>query len=198
MNRRVFALFAVLLFLGAPGVVRAESRAFEFSSRRSSMRLLGAQPLARKEWTTADRIRAFDAMRHATVTSTSTDPEIHTDEWLVPLILTGLGLIGGVSLCAVINGNESECGTMVLAGIGAGLVLSLGYLYVAHCVRTSGCDTGDEVDEDSDAGARQARAKRSRAISAQRFPRGPRLPLGLAPSMSIVNDQAVFGLGRRF
>jgi len=200
MNRRVLALVAVLLWLGTPGVVRAESRAFEFSSRSASMRLLGKRPAKRQPWTTADRIRALASTRHATTVSDTSDTEIPTHVWLVPLILTGAGLITGITLCASGTG-DGECGQYVLGGLALGMGLGLGYLRLVACADADPddalCDDDEEVE---DYGARKARARAqlAKATSLQKRSKGLRLPVGLAPSMGVVNDQGVIGLGRSF
>ncbi|MCE9670663.1 hypothetical protein LY474_22915 [Myxococcus stipitatus] len=199
MNRRVFALVAVLLWLGAPGVVRAESRAFEFSSRSASMRLLGKRSAKRQPWTTADRIRALASTRHATTVSDSSDTEIPAHIWLVPLILTGAGLVTGITVC-VSGMDDGDCGRSVLGGLALGMALGLGYLRLVACLDANSDDSLCEDDEEEDYGARKARAraKLAKATGLQKRAKGLRLPMGLAPSMGVVNDQAVIGLGRSF
>ncbi|MCP3100646.1 hypothetical protein LZ198_17390 [Myxococcus sp. K15C18031901] len=202
MNRRVFALVAVLLWLGAPGVVRAESRAFEFSSRGASVRLTGKRPVKKRlPRTTADRIRLFTAASTTTTVSDTADDSVPTHLWLVPLVLTGAGLFTGVGMCAL-GSDDGSCGRSILGGLVLGMSLSLSYLRLVACAEgdDSACDDlcDDDCAEDAAARKSRARAKVAKATNVQRRPGGLRLPMGLSPAMGIVHDQAVIGLGRSF
>ncbi|NTX16374.1 hypothetical protein HUA76_36950 [Myxococcus sp. CA056] len=115
--------------------------------------------------------------------------------WLVPMVLIGAGLLLGIVICVVEEVGDGECGNSVAMGVGLGLALALGYLQVL-----AGDDfSTDCSDEDSSCDADEARRSRSSRKGQQPSSR-PRssLPRWLAPSVGVVNDSAVFGLGGHF
>jgi hypothetical protein len=204
MKRRAIAFTWLWLSLLAPGVVRAEGRAFDFSGASRSARLLDRPSPWVHGQAGGDRIRALS---HSGVTVTPSDEVIPTHLWVVPLVLTGVGFLGGVTWCvleSVYGGDGSECSGALLGGTVVGAMLGLGYLYLAACADSpEGCSEGCS-EEDGDCIAEEAvKGSRSRAVLrdarrklTQGAPRG--LPLGLAPTVGFVNDRAVFGLGGRF
>ncbi|WP_163991451.1 hypothetical protein [Pyxidicoccus caerfyrddinensis] len=204
MKRRAVAFTLLWLSLLAPGIVRAEGRAFDFSGASRSARLLDRQsPWARGQ-AGGDRIRALS---HSGVTVTTSDEVIPTHLWVVPLVLTGVGFLGGVTWCALesaYGGDGSDCSGALLGGTVVGALLGLGYLYAAACAESEEGCSEECSEEDEDCIAEEAvKASRSRTALrdarrklTQGAPQG--LPLGLAPTVGFVNDRAVFGLGGHF
>ncbi len=208
MMKRTVASTLLCLWLLVPGVVRAESRAFDFSRPARSARLLSTRaPEARRTrgWAEAGRVRAFTP---ASVTVTTHEVDIPTHLWLVPLILPGAGLVSGVVLCGMAGADErnKDCQTAMLVGLGLGATLGLGYLVVAACIESEGgcseaCSEDDEecLEEEDAEDWKRSRARAALRGARQAARRSPlALPLGLAPSVGVVNDRAVFGLGGRF
>jgi hypothetical protein len=204
MKRRAVAFTWLWLSLLAPGVVRAEGRAFDFSGASRSARLLDRPSPWVHGQAGGDRIRALS---HSGGTVTTSEELIPTHLWVVPLVLTGVGFLGGVTWCvleSVYGGDGSECSGALLGGTVVGAMLGLGYLYLAACADSpegcsEGCseEDGDCIAEEAVKGSRSRAALRdARRKLTQGAPRG--LPLGLAPTVGFVNDRAVFGLGGRF
>jgi hypothetical protein len=204
MKRRAVAFTLLWLSLLAPGVVRAEGRAFDFSGASRSARLLDRpSPWARGP-VGGDRIRALS---HSGVTVTTSDEVIPTHLWVVPLVLTGVGFLGGVSLCVLegaYGGGSSDCSGALLGGTVVGAALGLGYLYAVACSDTPEDCSEECSEEDGDCIAEEAmKGSRSRAAlrdARRKLTQGAArgLPMGLAPTVGFVNDRAVFGLGGCF
>ena len=169
MKRRAavfFGVWVLLLFL-TPHVARAEPRPFDFSRAPRSARLLErSAPWARAYLEQGARVRAL-----------SHEPEVEvgipTHYWLVPLILTGAGLVTGVVLCGMAGADESDsfCQQAMLWGMGAGFVLGLAYVGVALCA-TGDLDCSEECDEDDELCGEQMRASAARARSIPALSRG--------------------------
>lgn len=208
MKRRAVALSLLWLWFLSPAVARAEGRAFDFSGGPSrSARLMQRSPTPVRGWMGAGRLRSLTS---ASVTVTTTEEEIPTHLWLVPLVLTGAGFFTGVAVCAVDSSSSSGgdlCGKALLAGTILGASLGLGYLRLVECSQegadcSAPCDDDTEVCEEDATlkGSRQRAAlKDARRKSQQGMPRGLHgLPLGLSPTVGFVNDRAVVGLGGHF
>ncbi|WP_171817750.1 hypothetical protein [Pyxidicoccus fallax] len=187
------------LWLLSPGVAKAEGLAFDFSRNSRSARLVGGPVPSVRGWAAAgQRVRAFTP---ASVTVTTEDPAIPTHLWLVPVILTGTGLLLGVAWCAALNSSESECNQAMLGGLALGGLASLSYFVVLACVE-GGC-ASECTEEDEDCAEETEGSARSRAARRKLGPPGRALgtralPLGLSPTVGFVNDRAVFGLGGHF
>lgn len=193
MKKRTWAAVGAALWLWmgvlAPGVARAEGRAFEFSAGSRSARLLGTGRVPVRGQSGAGRVRAFSDV---TVT-TDSDYTVPTELWLVPAVLTGAGLLGGVAYCMATG--EYDCGDTLKAGLLLGGGLSLLFLGAQLC--SDGACGGQEcTGDDEPCGEEALRGSRKAGAG---LPRGPRaLPLRLSPTVGFVNDRAVFGLGGRF
>ncbi|MCP3064893.1 hypothetical protein LXT21_39590 [Myxococcus sp. K38C18041901] len=196
MTKHVLALAGLCLWLFTPGTVHAAPRPFDFSARhRSSALRLTSSRVARGVMAEGHRPRALQADGY------EDDTFIPTHVWLVPLILTGGGLVAGIAVCASGGVGDGDCGKAILGGIVVGAALGLGYLELL-------ADLDDDEDTEDYGGCvdkascRQAQRGGPRPTrKAQLAPsRGPqlRLPLGLMPTVGRVNDAAVLGLGRSF
>ncbi|MFY1829400.1 hypothetical protein ACN47A_26015 [Myxococcus fulvus] len=196
MTKHVLALAGLCLWLFTPGIVHAAPRPFDFSPRRQSTALrLTSSPLARGAMAEGNRLRALQADVY------EDDTFIPTHVWLVPLILTGGGLVAGIAVCASGSVGDGDCGKAILGGIVVGAALGLGYLELL-------ADLDDDEDHEDYGGCvdkascRQAqrggpRPTRKAQLASSRGPQ-LRLPLGLMPTMGRVNDAAVLGVGRSF
>ncbi|NVJ25007.1 MULTISPECIES: hypothetical protein [Myxococcus] len=184
MKNPVLATVGLCLWLAAPGTVLAAPRAFDFSSRAPSTRVMESRTFfGQGRMAEGNRLRALSVDGHA-----ATSDSIPTHIWLVPLILTGVGLTAGIAVCAGYDKGGEGCGTSLLTGIMLGLSLGAGYLRLV-----TGSDWDWEDDED---GAWQARSSSKARLASSRS--RPGIPLGLMPSLGIVNDRAVLGLGAHF
>ncbi|WP_338865504.1 hypothetical protein [Myxococcus stipitatus] len=174
MKTSVPAILGLCLWLATPGaVLAAEPCALDFAQ---GLRLARVKERVERSSRAASqgRPRAF------TIDMGDEEP-IPTHVWLVPLILTGVGLVTGITACAADYTNDEFCQRAILGGLVVGAGLGLGYL-------------GLVVDSDTD------------DVEEFRHPRSPRdsrkgqfgLPLGLTPSMGVVQDRAVLGLGGHF
>ncbi|MCP3169591.1 hypothetical protein [Myxococcus qinghaiensis] len=172
MKNPVLATVGLCLWLATPGTVLAAPRAFDFSSPARSTRVMESRALfGPGRLAEGNRLRALSVDGHA-----ATSEGIPTHIWLVPLLLTGVGLAAGIAVCAGYDKGGEGCGTSLLTGIMLGLSLGAGYLRLV---------TGSDWDwEDNEEFA----APRARF----------NIPLGLTPSLGIVNDRAVLGLGAHF
>lgn len=174
-------LCALWLWAGvlAPMTARAEGRAFEFSSKGSSVRLM--------ERGTRERVRAFSDV---TVT---TEPGAHV--WVVPLVLTGAGVVAGLGLCMWNEGRG--CGKAILGGLVVGGAISLAYWAALACAEDEeSCEEECSEDDEDCVEDEEPPAFRRAGLG---LPRGARaIQLGLTPTVGFVNNRAVFGLGVRF
>ncbi|NTX16490.1 hypothetical protein HUA74_19140 [Myxococcus sp. CA051A] len=171
MKNPVLAAVGLCLWLVTPGTVLAAPRAFDFSSRGRSTRVTESRPFfGQRLMAEGNRLRALSVDGH-----TSSSDVIPTHVWLVPLILTGAGLAAGIAVCAAHDAGGEGCGTSLLTGIMLGLSLGAGYLRLV---------TGSDWDWEDD----EAAATRTRLS----------LPLKLTPSLGVINDRAVLGLGGHF
>lgn len=192
MKKNPVALLGLALWLTLPGAVVAAPRPFDFAPRVRTARLLERPQTRGMGMAEGNRIRALSH-------DASYDSDIPTHVWLVPLILTGAGLAAGLAVCAGYEGGGSGCSSSILTGIGVGVALGLAYLRLV---------SGDVFDDDTldlcsdeDEECLSVAARRPRALKSlqtgsarTRFT----LPLGIAPSMGVVNDRAVMGLGGHF
>ena len=190
MKRRAVAFTLLWLWFLSPAVVRAESRALDFSSGTRSARLLDRGTPLMRGWAGGNRVRALSS---ASVTGTEEEPLIPTHVWLVPLILTGAGFITGLALCVAAGAGDRECDSILLGGLALGAAAGLTYLLILACA--GGACSEECTEEDEDCVEVEEAAKRSRSRAARDR---PALPLGLAPTVGFVNDRAVFGLGGHF
>ncbi|MBZ4414718.1 hypothetical protein K8640_41535 [Myxococcus sp. XM-1-1-1] len=196
MTKHVLALAGLCLWLFTPGTVHAAPRPFDFSPRHQSRALrLMSSPSARGVMAEGNRLRALQADVY------EDDTFIPTHVWLVPLILTGGGLVAGIAVCASGAVGDGDCGKAILGGIVVGAALGLGYLELLADLEDDEDyeDYGGCVDQ---ASCRQAqrggpRPTRKAQLASSRGPQ-LRLPLGLMPTVGRVNDAAVLGLGRTF
>nr|AXM42945.1 hypothetical protein [Myxococcus fulvus] len=177
MKTSVPAVLGLCLWLATPGaVLAAEPRALDFAQglRLARLREHAAAPRYRAQ-SEGSRPRAFTI-------DMGEEEAIPTHVWLVPLILTGVGIVTGITACAANYTNDEFCQRSILTGIVVGVGLGLGYL-------------GLVADSDPDDLDEEFRAPRApRASRKGQFA----LPLGLAPSMGVVQDRAVLGLGGHF
>ncbi|QSQ21977.1 hypothetical protein JY651_43690 [Pyxidicoccus parkwayensis] len=208
MKRRAVALGLLWLWFLSPAVSRAEGRAFDFSRPAPrSVHLMEPRSPWVRGLSGGDRIRAVSP---ASVTVTTTDEGIPAHLWVVPLVLTGAGLVTGITVCAVGSGGSGEgefCNQSVLGGLLLGAALGLGYLYLAACADSEEgcsepCDEDTEYCDEDEAvkgSMRRAALRDARRKAMHGMSRGTRsLPLGLSPTVGFVNDKAVFGLGGHF
>ncbi|AGC46264.1 hypothetical protein MYSTI_04976 [Myxococcus stipitatus DSM 14675] len=177
MKTSVPALLGLCLWLATPGaVLAAEPRALDFTQGLLLARLKERTAVAARAQAEGGRSRAFN------IDMGESEDGIPMHVWLVPLILTGVGLVTGITACAADYTNDDFCQRSILTGLVVGAGLGLGYL-------------GLVADSDTD--------DLSGEFSRRRSPRDSRkgqfgLPLGMAPSMGVVQDRAVVGLGGHF
>ncbi|QSQ14844.1 hypothetical protein [Myxococcus landrumensis] len=177
MKTSVPAVLGLCLWLATPGaVLAAQPRALDFAQGLQLARLRERASASHRARSEASRPRAFN------IDMGESEDGIPMHVWLVPLILTGVGLVTGITACAADYTNDDFCQRSILTGLVVGAGLGLGYL-------------GLVADSDTD--------DLSGELSRPRSPRDSRkgqfgLPLGLAPSMGVVQDRAVLGLGGHF
>ncbi|WP_342374545.1 hypothetical protein NVS55_24710 [Myxococcus stipitatus] len=177
MKTSVPALLGLCLWLATPGaVLAAEPRALDFSQGLLLARLRERTTVAARAQAEGGRSRAFN------IDMGDSDDALATHIWLVPLILTGLGLVTGITVCASDYTDDDFCQRSILTGLVVGAGLGLGYLGLA-------ADTGGD-----DFSGELSRGRSPRDARKGRFG----LPLGMAPSMGVVQDRAVVGLGGHF
>lgn len=194
MKRHPVVLVGLWLVLLVPGLVRAQPRAFDFSGGRRSLSLLEArapQPPGRVEH---NRLRAQE------VSTGDAQGDFPLILLLVPILATGGGALCGALFCVpfLLDGQATDCRIPVAVGGAIGLATGLALLGIA-IFDPSGLDTctGSEVDCPTEEPPRAGAPKRLQGREAHRRG-GFSLPLTLTPSVGIVNDRAVVGLGGRF